>query len=206
MFDDMLGVDLETIKEYPTEQRKLIAILKSMYGGQLRLDTSRKTVWSKPLLAFEVALAAFSDGSIFARLDIELPPDYPKIGPTVHLIELEPHTAALTTKIKDVIDLHVKSETGDEFMVSNILQDIETKLNDECAEQERKAAGTSLEEERATTEVAAQADATSRQELATRQKQAEIDAKDAQLVQDVENQRRRRQLLASSHSGDNDER
>ncbi|KAJ9657341.1 eukaryotic translation initiation factor 2-alpha kinase [Neophaeococcomyces mojaviensis] len=205
MFDDMLGTDLEAIKEFPAEHRKVFAILKSMYGGEVRLDASRRTVWNKRLLGFEVALQAFDNASIFTRLDIELPPEYPKIGPTAHLVELEPNTEALKATIKDVIDLHVKTEMGDEFMVSNILQDIEQKLNDESAEQERKAKGISLEEERATTEVAAQADATSRQELALRQKEAEAAAKEAQLAQDVENHIRRRQLLASSHSGQEDQ-
>jgi len=200
VWDDMLGDDAEALKGFPEPQRNGFAMVKAMYGNETRLDVGRKTVWGKPKLGFEIAITARHDASVFVRLDIELPENYPKLGPTIRLIELEPDTAELRAGLKSTIDQVTKSLQDDDAMISSMLSEIETKLSDEVDIQANRAQGATLEEERTATEVAAKADASSKQQLALRQKEAEAAEKESQLAKDVEIQRRRRQVLSSSGS------
>ncbi|KAK5097358.1 eukaryotic translation initiation factor 2-alpha kinase [Exophiala xenobiotica] len=200
MWNDMLGEDVEALKDFPEQQKNAFAMVKLMYGNETRLDVGRKTVWGKPKLGFEIAVTARHDASVFVRLDIELPENYPKLGPTIHLIELEPDTADLRAGLNNTIEQITKSEQDDEAMLSSILSEIETRLQDEVDKEANRAQGATLEEERTATEVAAKADASSKQQLALRQKEVEAAAEEAQLAQDVENHRRQRQLLSSSGS------
>lgn len=199
MFDVLWGDDVEILKDFPEKQKTLIGVLRSMYGSALRLQ-SRKTVWGKPVLGFEIALASVNDSSIFARLDIDLPPGYPKVPAVIRLDELEPDLEALRQGFKDVIAHVEKVEADDEIMAYSILSGIQDKLEEVAAEKEKRAQGVSLEEERATTEVAAQADATLQQQIALRRKEAEAAATEAKLAQDVEAHRRRRNVLTSNGS------
>lgn len=199
MFDDVLTDNDKTILDSIPKRRELAGVLKSIYTNQLRLQ-ARKTVWGKSILAFEVALAAFDDASIFARIDIELPDGYPKVIPTVKLVELEPDSEAQRQVIEQVITTCEKTQLGDDSMVMDMLSGVQIKLDDEYY---RRMNGTSLEEERTNVKQAAQADATRQEELADRQRAAEAAESEARLAQEVQ-QRRRRQLLSSSEAAPED--
>lgn len=197
---DMLGEDAEAVKGFPKQQTEPYAALKALYGREIRLDVGRKTVWGKPKLGFEIAITAQHDASVFVRLDIELPENYPKSGPTIHLLELDPDEDELRLKIKNTIDHITKTQEGDEQMISSIVPEVEETLSKEVSRRAERAQGATLEEERTATEVAAQADASSKQQLAMQRMEAEAAAKEVRLAQDVENQRRRGQLLSSGGS------
>lgn len=204
--DSWLGLglnerELDAFKNYSKDHQEVYTVVKSIYGQAARLDIGRKTVWGKHLLGFEVDVQALDDGDIFVRLDVELPPEYPKIGATFHLLELEPDSETLKLEIAGIMNAGAKKWQNDNQMVTEILTEVGEKLNDVHAEQQRRAQGTSLEQERATTESAAQADAISREQNAQRQKEAEARAREADLALQVESHRRRRQLLSSGHSG-----
>jgi len=200
MWNDMLGEDAEAVRGFPEPQREAFGILKSMYGSELRLDAGRKTVWGKPKLGFEIALTASHDASVFVRLDIELPENYPKLGPAVQLIELDPDTNELRLGIKKAIEHITKVQRDDEHMLSSIVQEVEMKLDDEVDARKRRAQGATLEEERTATEIAAQVHASTKQQIAQREKEAEAAVEEAQMAQAVETQRRRHQLLSSTSS------
>lgn len=199
MFDDVFDKQDEAILKSIPQRREIAGIMKSIYGNELRLR-ARNTVWGRPILAFEIAVIAFDDASIYARVDVELPEGYPKVAPTVRLEEVEPDNQALRQVLKQVITTCEQTELGDENMVMSMLTGIQEKLDDE---QIRRTNGTSLEEERATIETAAQADATRLEEIAERQRAVEAAASEAKLAQEVEKQRRR-QLLSSSESAPED--
>lgn len=199
MFDDIFSDHDKAVLEAFPKRKQIVGILKSIYANEIRLR-ARKTVWGLPVLAFEIAVTALDDASVFVRLDVELPDNYPKIPPVIRLDELEPDDATLRKNLRDVIAHFEKTELGDDSMVSSMLQGIQDKLGDAHAEIQKRAQGTSLEQERATVESAAQVNATIRQQLMSRQKEAETAASEAKLAQEFDAQRRRRQLLSSNES------
>lgn len=203
MFADALGDDNEILNQFPTEWKDPILVLKSIHGNELSLET-RRTVWGKPVLAFRVAIAALDDTSVFARLDVELLPGYPKIPPTIRLDELTPDTDALRQGIKTTIAECERLMKDDEYMISSILQGVQERLDDTHADIQQRAQGTSLEEERVIVETAALETAAIQQKVAQDQEALEAAAKEEKLAKDVEAHRRRRQVLSSGQSAPED--
>lgn len=194
--------EFDAAKNYPKDHWEVYEVVKSIFTQDARLDIDRRTVWAKPILGFKVFVNALQmDGSVFTELDVELPPEYPKIGAVFRIYQLEPYSEALKDEIMDIIESGKQKYANDNQMVNTILNEISEKLGDVCAELERKREGKSLEQERATTESAAQAEALTKEQLALREQEEESRRKEAILAQQVESHRLRRPIVSSSHSG-----
>lgn len=201
VFDALLNdEDKEVLKDFPSHQRQLYGVIKSLYGDDVRLHPSRQNAWKKYLLAFQIVLQSLSDPSIFSRLDVELPPEYPKLAPKILLLESHPDKTILLPVIQKIIEDGVRTQLGDEYVVSNILSDIAEKLNEIADVEARRAQGGSLEDERATVESAAMIQASLQQEAERRQREADAAAKTARLTQDVEEQRQKMRKHTVTHN------
>ena len=146
-------------------------------------------------------MTCLENPEIFVKLDVEFPPNYPKVQPKISILNTEPTDPKFKSQIDQTITNLCRSNQGTEC-VYEITAAIDEYLNRTAVSRAAKQTPFSLEEERANRETAAQLEAQRKAET-VRREQAEQRAKEEQLLSSkIESERKRRQGASLSKTDD----
>lgn len=136
---------LAPISEYSQAQQEQVNVLESIYGENFQRVQGQKSAWQKRHnLAFEIRLDALNDKDLSVLLQIELPPEWPKVAPSFKLKEADNVRPHVSDKIRGLL----KTVQPDNDIYT-ICADMQEVMEDAAESKIRRKTMPALDEERA---------------------------------------------------------
>lgn len=142
-------------------------------------------------LAFSVVISSYLDNSYYAKMEFEIPFQFPKLPVKARLLELQPRTKMLESRINETLNEYPRTHL-DETAITEVLAIVEQYINDTATSYEIDTAGMSLEQERAHKEGLARDHAQEQREHELRKREEENFAREERLKEAVLKEKQRR--------------